>query len=123
MIDVKELRIGNLINSEEFNAPAYIKVDLEIMGRLLIKDDCYNLQPIPITEELLLKLGFQVFPWGWVKLSKNDFGFRLNLGNTIFHYEISGNYPVKIKYLHQLQNLYFDLTREELNLNNYEKTA
>lgn len=69
---------------------------------------------IPLTQEILEKCGFELFPWGWVKKSTKDFGIRLQVKS--FSYEVSGNNPVPLQYLHQLQNLYFALTGEELEI-------
>lgn len=67
---------------------------------------------IPLTEEWLLKFGFKIFPWGWVKKSTTDIGLRIS--HPHFHFERDGENLQQIKYVHQLQNLYFALTGEEL---------
>lgn len=73
-------------------------------------------EPIPLTEEWLIKFGFemgknpkiiQLFP---MQLLETPNGFEYFLG-----YGFGGKFIV-IKYLHQLQNLYFALTNEELKL-------
>jgi len=70
------------------------------------------LDPIPLTEEILLKARFMSHKEGvfiiWKRLS-------LNLIGTTFHY--SRDKRVKIQYVHQLQNLYFVLTGAELQIN------
>ena len=73
--------------------------------------------PIPLTEEWLLKFGFEKYPHSW--------------GNSIFHLTEWDNYHMKwcvafnknnaiiiqkLQYVHQLQNLYSALTGKELNL-------
>ena len=77
-------------------------------------------QPIPLTEEWLLKFGFEE-----KSKSKNFY-----LGNFRFHISKPANYDGfifcdgydvitdRIKYVHQLQNLYFALIGEELILKN-----
>lgn len=74
-------------------------------------------KPIPITEELLLKCGFEkkhtdVFIKGIYDLEplfsdSDEWDFCI--------YEKETN--TKLKYLHQLQNLYFALTGKELEIN------
>ena len=75
-------------------------------------------EPIPLTEEILLKCGFK---------KKN--GYKFVLHNSHFslvmidsikredyafsHY----NLWVNLEYVHQLQNLYFALTGQELEIN------
>jgi hypothetical protein len=76
--------------------------------------------PIPITEEWLLKLGFITSDWD------NNSSFRLMIGNNeytmVFRKENSlvceiGDLFVKdVLYVHQLQNIYFSLTGEELTI-------
>jgi len=71
-----------------------------------------HLQPIPLTEEWLFKFGFEI---GYNKTKMldvycKDFGFlieRSNGGN--FYYK-----KVYVQHVHQLQNLYFALSGEEL---------
>lgn len=103
----EELRIGNWVIN---GSGSYTTVDQMDFEQWTFD----NMKPIPLTPEILGKCGFELFPWGWVKKSSNDFGIRLQVHS--FSYEVSGNNPVKIKYLHQLQNLYFALTGEELEI-------
>lgn len=73
-----------------------------------------DIAPIPLTEEWLVKFGFEVRPWGWVYLNSNYLGFRLTLNK--YRYEISGEKGPVMESVHQLQNLYFALTGEELTI-------
>lgn len=79
----------------------------------------FHIKPIPLTEELLLKLGFSVCN---IKL-----GTRRFYNIATFIVEITSNdYAVYytrqkelicfVKHLHQLQNIYFSLTGEELKI-------
>jgi hypothetical protein len=83
-----------------------------------------DLIPIPLTEEWLLKFGF-------IKMYKadNKNGYGLYSGEDIYPFiaiELyhdgiifinNGSRRIEhIKYVHQLQNLYFALTGEELNI-------
>lgn len=116
MIKPKELRIGNLVHAE-VGLPS-----LEV-HEMLYADFCEPLtfqliHPIPITEEWLIKLGFKI-------PSKNESHPFGNYKNTSARIIISRNYQtngyqtdgnIDIKYVHQLQNIYFYLTGEELVL-------
>lgn len=110
-----ELRIGNLV-LDTFGKEVEVK-DIMTYG-INSQWGCstFNyeeLKPIPLTEEWLLKFGF--------KYTKMEVGFNqfrkgiLELSITPNGYELFFTYKwVKIEYVHQLQNLYFALTNEEL---------
>lgn len=78
---------------------------------------------IPITAEWLVKLGFvksaedyyfQQHVW------VNTKGFRIAVDDEDFTLNIPHNdcgYYTRLQYVHQLQNLYFALTGEELQFN------
>ena len=128
MIDSRELRIGNWVTDEFFDTfKTFIKVDsINNKGiNLEIEDDgkwaeiakiwigCeYNFESlfgIPLTEEILLKCGFGK----WLGLySQNTFTLSTNNHIEYEHTQTS----VKIKYLHELQNLYFAIKKEELTI-------
>lgn len=90
---------------------------------------CETIQPIPITEEWLLKFGFKV---GLNERDDEDDRIILHVyrnkisiaeKNKTFYFYITieddtyYNFKwVELKYVHQLQNLYFALTGEELTL-------
>ena len=71
----------------------------------------YDFQPIPLTEEWLLKFGFER------KIGWDDLIYYAK--NNVDLYEFLSGYEYcdfHIKHVHQLQNLYFALTGEELKL-------
>jgi len=82
--------------------------------------DISDLSPIPLTEEWLFKFGFfRPFmpPIYEIVTSEMDKRFRIHkVDDNAF---ILGRYEstsIKIQYVHQLQNLYFALTGEELEI-------
>ena len=98
----------------------YIKVEDEatvIFNPNMIK-------PIPLTEEWLLRFGFEVLNGSTVWANKKELNYDLSNEHQIFKNEISisdfkfiylnDNLISKIDYVHSLQNLYFSLTGEEL---------
>jgi len=101
-MDNKELRIGNLVFDLEE------KENTEVIQWTFESDYFTSLKPIPLTEEWLIKFGFVVAKTRWRKgavvLSKNDNGYLFKTT------------AINIKHLHQLQNLYFALTNEELTI-------
>ncbi|AGO48415.1 hypothetical protein Phi10:1_gp074 [Cellulophaga phage phi10:1] len=72
------------------------------------------LQPIPLTEEWLLKFGFKRNePYCFIGIKKRI--QLINIGNKYFRlYYYNTSIKIDIAHVHQLQNLYFALTGEEL---------
>ena len=109
-----ELRLMNLIYNKQGNT-VYVNTNHLTILLYGIENE---FKPIPLTEEWLLKFGFEFdeeddgYQKGKYKVSVSDEGclFFINIGY----------YPEEIaefNYVHQLQNLYFALTNEELILN------
>lgn len=119
-----ELRIGNYLNGKQ----GHVTVT-EIRGNnsVKIQDNTSSfyvgtcLLPIPLTEEWLFKLGFKLVFAGsgdgylysvgekcnTMELIDRGYGFKYNTFNAC---------EIEIKYVHQLQNLYFALTGVELQI-------
>jgi hypothetical protein len=118
-----ELRVGNffeiLLSYEDVTRIRSIteigKRQVHIDGKWLNLD---RLIPINITEDTLLHAGFTQF--NWVKDSSvfECRFFKCTLdGNGVNLFCENMNNLKPINYLHQLQNLHFDLTGEELKIN------
>ena len=101
-MDCKELRIGNWV---------YFKLDDEYIQfdySMLEWDNANDIHAIPLTEEWLVKFGF-------VDNCKN--GYEIVNHNPGYYFlDNEGGFinDCPILYVHQLQNLYFALTGEEL---------
>ena len=123
-MEIKELRIGNIIKFSE-DGTIFEVGSIETNGFTVqneyettwIETECF--EPIPLTEEWLLKLGFELktnnSPQTFQKIGQYNFKvkkWKSNLSGV----DLSGcnNLGRKIKYVHQLQNLYFALTNQEL---------
>lgn len=116
-MEARELRIGNWItiwnNEHQVSSSIIIAIEKNTIGY----------KPIPLTEEWLLKLGFSS-KYKSCHIKWNILGFDLDQksdedddGNKIPQEQVFYfNYQVDIKYVHQLQNLYFALTGEELTI-------
>jgi len=104
-----ELRIGNLIEDGMNNNG---QANVEIL-RLMDEHPKHPYRPIPLTEEWLLRFGFnnEVYTnGGFLKWQKGEFKLLdRRLPNTQYHEP-----KASIDFVHQLQNLYFALTGEEL---------
>lgn len=128
MIVANELRVGNWINIPECAINTKVKtIDTQ---RFAVERDNIDLSPgenvffyksanpISLTPEILEKCGFEAnkyndeFKYGLLLLDceytdKGEF-------NVVFN---DCKLPLALKYLHQLQNLYYALTGEELKFN------
>ena len=107
MIKTEELRIGNWVLHD--GKPVQVE-KLENDGQ--INNNFAFFDPIPLTEEILLKCGFE---HGFSGFKYEDFRASDMADNGVIQIEF-GNVSIGIKYLHKLQNLYFALTGKELNI-------
>lgn len=125
MITTSELRQGNWATGKE-GKPVQVK---EIMTAMVVIDSSRearrinrntvhhsSLSGIPLTPDVLHKAGFDDSLTKGELILYLDQGFIVYDGKECF-FEIDGDRIGKeIKYLHQLQNLYFALTGEELKI-------
>lgn len=109
-MEATEVRIGNLFNNGGLIRPVE-PYDLNHWNSIAK-------EPIPLTEEWLERLGFEDLP-DWLNEWKKDIYWLNEVGET-FQLGIGVTTPkwqrTQIKYVHQLQNLYFALTGEELEI-------
>lgn len=147
MIKANELRIGNWVSNiktEDFSQffASVISIEKDCVqisrnpddeaGMNVFLDDVHGIEPISLTPEILENCGFvctstqlNYFRKYLNEGSKADsclvkmeFG---DLGVTAWVAFVNrwtmNEFYVRVKYLHQLQNLYFTLTGEELEIN------
>lgn len=128
MINSNELRIGNIVAYPK-SGPNPIRnghdLDMARTNGVVAED---------ITEEWLRKLGFQTTPGNYntfldyfiqigqtktltIYISENEHGAYLNETGTVVSIHLTSN----VKYVHQLQNLYFALSGEDLLIVNADK--
>jgi hypothetical protein len=121
-----ELRIGNCVilnSANDYSKPIEHTLDAIDISVCVIDEKRFS--PIPLTHKILVKCGFE-------NKSKttdyhffiNSYGCDINIGGARKSMypcimgecglEAFGN---ELKYLHQLQNLYFALTGTELEVN------
>ena len=102
-----ELRIGNYFEDIDGN---HCQVTLLTFRQLHGSPTAINLiKPIPLTEEWLLKFGFIKSVVFYMKGAMN-----IEFIDNGCLFGLDGEYEVFIQHVHQLQNLYFALTNEEL---------
>ena len=131
----QDLRIGNYVYYEHTthivdgiyenkvyswwvkNGEPVIEYEMKDIGGAMVKnpyrDVISQYEPIPLTEEWLIKLGFEknittdLYP---------TFSYDILNVNDGIVYVLNYGFVNHIKYVHQVQNLYFTLTGEELKL-------
>lgn len=118
-IQANEIRIGNLFlhTNENGTFNVVVKEVLESginthfnNGTWFIGLD--NICPIPLTEEILIKAGFESHYHGFIRNERIFIEETLNGWNIGFF----GITMREIDYLHELQNLIFALTGEEIKI-------
>ena len=125
MIESKELRIGNYVHEKDYGLRKVVKIDNRD-GHDNLYRDAYGdasggiIKPIPLTEEWLVKFGILTFKDISNDKDKGSIYFDSDT-NSFYIYSGMGSYEsygfeVKCEYVHQLQNLYFALTGEELTI-------
>lgn len=148
-MESKELRIGNLIYKEipSINATKEIVevlsiddsidvLDVKNSGGYITEECSLDIfQPIPLTEEWLVKFGFtkgiekgiygNVYKFGYNDCNyvlsrdwREEASYHLGIEYTDSPYEEDDgkiyNFSFKVMYVHQLQNLWFTLIHKEL---------
>ena len=132
-MEATQLRIGNKL--QKSNGEIFTVSRLDESCDVLVKEHRglltlgYNLTGISLTEEILLKCGFikteeyyaaneeniDVYTKGSfdVAFIDNEYKLWIEIDEDSYY-----NFAwTKIKYVHQLQNLYFTLTGQELEIN------
>lgn len=133
-----ELRIGNLImytNEKDLNRAlrgTVLCVDIDTLMYVENNSRADFYEPIPITPEILEKCGFWYKPGGisgadmwqgmgfWYRvkeLPNQEFLLRGDFSRKKpIALKLVGWFNSNIEYIHQLQNLYFSMTGEELEV-------
>ena len=137
-MDAKELRIGNYIHSVVTSCNfkrGLVEVDFNTFAKIRLQNALPSLEPIPLTEEWLLKFGFEK---NYVmsdnhsneydinktdRLDLNNKYLRVRTDNKFFSVFNHSNcnydkvqFITGIKHVHQLQNLFFCLVGKELTI-------
>ena len=117
-----ELRIGNYVNHKELGYIQVYGMNGEIIQFDYRKDPYYEEIPfdklsyIPLTEDILLKCGFEKEEESNCYVNQIALYFTFDkITCNVSYYEYDN--LINVDYLHQLQNLYFALTNEELTIN------
>jgi hypothetical protein len=136
MIPINELRINNYVyyNNEHNEIGIITKLVTELItdinyvginNRIDVHYLNKHINPIPLTEELLIKLKFkerkEIINFSEWYIGENpitnDWLFVIKQFKDENKFFFKNGFHI-IKYIHELQNLYYALTKEELTLNN-----
>lgn len=100
-----ELMIGNYVSVTPHGKHDIMQLKEKDLENLIIFNTWDRIKPIPLTEEWLTKFGFiyRSLIFGYLKFEIEE--------NILYLNEVG----LKIKYIHELQNLYFSLTKEKLD--------
>jgi hypothetical protein len=109
----EELRIGNCVYNG-FNE--VIKISSIISQNNTSGYLLETLKPIPLTKEILLKCGAEKYEFDNGQPNQYRVGSRLFVIRNGAIYDYGSD--TKLNYLHELQNLYYSLTKTELNYEN-----
>ena len=103
----EELRICNLVQDDNGKVR---RISAYTLYTYKANNDSWYAQtnPIPLTEEWLVKFGFEEHSEGKYSINKK---FVMYVPEMIHYLTYT-----KLKYVHQLQNLYFAITNKELTL-------
>ena len=108
-----ELRIGNWVSNGEIGFQITSKDiyhrDVRVYGSFI--------KGIPITPEWLQRFGFEKIGNGWqLDVEINHYCLYSESGKYVDLFVFSDEVGQQCQYIHQLQNLYFALTGEELEI-------
>lgn len=134
-----ELRIGNYISTIHANETYYApiqKLDYQVCfygesSQAYLNAPYSELEPIPITEQWLIDLGFKkhnnrywdIYNEGTpmvLNIVASQLGYSATITDESIESDDKEMYLYEIKYIHQLQNLHFALFQNELILKDDE---
>ncbi|WP_419870612.1 hypothetical protein [Chryseobacterium sp. CT-SW4] len=116
----KELRIGNsiLVNDKASTVNFDLFRSLHEMEKAISNKSLYTLKlsPIPLTDEWFTKAGFEIKTKGYTnsELSAITPSEFIKEGEEFRFYPGGTDGYVRVDAVHQLQNLYFSLTQQEI---------
>lgn len=116
IMNTQELRIGNYANYKgeiikivQFSTRTFWYIEGNTLNE--IRNDIEKLEPIQLTDEILTNIGFlkvkNDYDVVWVKDK-----FTMSLYFIMYDIDVL----VKLNFLHELQNLFFSLFKQELEL-------
>jgi hypothetical protein len=125
MINPKELRIGNLVQYKS-QLRGWI---VDVVHKEYFKSDSLdNVKGIPISEQWLNNFSFKeeenLDQEKFKKIFLNDLGYRvsINIDNRFTFWIDLYGFGIDFNYVHEFQNIYFALTKHELETKSQENS-
>ena len=122
-MNANELRIGSLVFSKETKEVEIITgvSDIHISFSSITSGypTIEEIEPILLTEKWLLKFGFKKTTDGFLKIKTRKRGVCLEINLKTKRFILFNSFFTELLFLehvHQLQNLYFALTGQELTI-------
>ncbi len=119
-----DLRIGNLVKrylgADEYktivlksisDTGEFTYIDQDEKTLYLVRNNFKSIEPIEITEEWILKMGLISLKGDFIRFHQLRC-FSIRKGSDLSYYY----QHIKLKHVHQVQNLFFALTGEELTI-------
>jgi hypothetical protein len=132
-MNANELRIGNYVKSNDVNMAPYFTVTASFLKQNE-NEMSWFIDPIPLSQKWLEKFGFEknkdkrwmrgksryaIFYFEYYATGEDNSMWRIEYHDTDYgrnEYKDCNQWGDVIKYVHQLQNLYWSLTGEELTI-------
>lgn len=123
MIKATELRLGNWVKVGTIESTVCFidKYHIQLQGNALINRP-EQVEPIHLTPEILEKCGFKKDYNGFSLVDKMSLSFAVSKDDEYLACWLDRALGIIIKYLHQLQNIYFSLTGEELEIKRLQES-
>jgi len=122
-MEANTLRLENYVeyNSMFFKVKLISKSGVSCdRGKGIVELSIKDINPIPLSEDILLKLGFEKSN---AKISGCDYftkdKYSVMVKEDVCYFslvEMQSRYLCIVEFLHQIQNVYFALTNEELTI-------
>jgi hypothetical protein len=116
-MNVKNLRIGNLLQDRKNNIVPVTEIRADEFTAISEENMITHLpiSGIAITKEWLKSFGFTEGKYESFTLSEKGFQIDFELVNGQNYGSYLEGVGIDILYVHELQNLYYNLTKKELN--------
>jgi hypothetical protein len=119
-VKIEELRVGNwiyLMHGSFGYKPHQVSPTLLFHNAKVTERLTFS-KPIPLTPEILVKCGFELDEGRYLKPVGSNISIAFRDDIYLTYDSDCASFDEELgKYLHQLQNLYFALTGEELTIN------